>query len=348
MDAVLTVNHEWEDMNSARAYPFAADSDLPPDVFVDMTVVSGSGNPVLLSEADFSGGREGRVLFSCGDEEISGSFSVDGPAIPLLCNGLYRGSLMVGEGFGRELVSGRKFSFNDGVPVCPSCVVSCGFRGVSSLRFEDAGLATTGAVVELVGQDNVFWPELSRREDGDWDLRFHAVNTNTEYEPTGRSKSGRVYRLKTLALNVIGKSLIDVVEDYGNRPEEAFVYAPELERDDVCYRAHRDSSMSYIYDTCADESGCESIPISTKDAGTSVSGCSVWLRTDMEECFPTLWPKNSVVITPMHGGASATAPRLAGLAGAEAAKEMESLLHAPPETGNGIMISIPGMGGGNG
>lgn len=335
---------EFENRNSNRNYPFDSrtiveDDDgveLSTDVFVDAIFYPvNQSSPVRLVEADFSSGK----VVVASDERCSGTIS--GNRVEIYTEaGKHFGTIVLGTGIDREMASGRKRTF-DNLMFSSACVVPVKINCVTRV-YTSSGVAVDSRIVRMRGVGRL--ETAAGRELVDGEL-VDTLRFNVRSPRGGGDMPPSDSRPKLTTLVIVEKSgSVFSATKIGD--DSALVRAKALTREDVCYQAHLEDSVSSVYDTCAPSSGgpdpglscnpCD-LPPPTGDR-FEITGCAVSLvASDL------LNYRNPVKITTIGGSFSVDSPRISGsVSKDEAEEEASRLIYSQIGVGNGIRIEIPG------
>lgn len=335
---------EFENRNSNRNYPFDSrtiveDDDgveLATDVFVDAIFYPvNQSSPVRLVEADFSSGKV--VVVS--DERCSGTIS--GNRVEIYTEaGKHFGTIVLGAGIDRETASGRKRTF-DNLLFSSTCVVPVKMNCVTRV-YTSSGVAVDSRIVRMRGVGRL--ETVAGRELVDGEL-VDTLKFNVRSRRGGGDMPPSDSRPKLTTLVIVEKSG-SVFSATRIGDDSALVRAKALTREDVCYQAHLEDSVSSVYDTCAPSSEGPDPDLSCNPcdlpppAGDrfEITGCAVSLvASDL------LNYRNPVKITTIGGSFSVDSPRISGsVSKDEAEKEASRLIYSQIGVGNGIRIEIPG------
>ena len=332
---------EHENLNSYRNYPFSEtaglnDSDgaaIAADVFVDAILypVVSEAIPLRLSLLDCA---ERYAEVTDGTVTIAGT--VDGDCIELYDGlGRHAGSLMLGPGWDREKASGRKRVFEDlrfsAAACCP--VVH---DGVTSLSDEDGTWRTRRRDLVLEGDGSIV-PVIEETQFGP-ELRFDAQF----------SREGSGKRLVRQVLFAVAGQTIFAISDEAD-DSAVNLYTSPLDREDVCWQAHKEDAVAVVADACSDsaEEGCPKVFIGVRSQEAKVCPSDVGnveIRAEDGVDY-----KNPVKVTPVEGETVYPRPQVeTGMTQDEIFSEAQKMLQRPVTSGNGIRISMPGLGALNG
>ena len=348
MSVIANIGRENE--NRYRSYPFSESSvpvddtgvPLGSDVFVDAFVcLSGVSGSVMLTRLDF---QDGVVELSDGSGVIAVGEAEPASGEILLYQGArYAGCLSCGDGYEREMLSGRSMSFGKTAVLCPSCVVSIPAAKVMSVSVPLVSVSADAPTVELRGTaGGRLVARASKGRDGVFDMWFDVLpRTDESVDDTDTGIR------KIIAASEAG-SLFTV--DEGDLPgSSAYVSIPTMTREDVCARAHLSDDIMQVSDTCFEEdatgggtsgNGCN--PEELPDTGPSeveMSGCAVdFMAYDLPD-YP-----NPLKFSVVFGMKS-----FSGLGNVGVGASVEDVVEAASKAstssaahGNGIEISIPG------
>ena len=329
---------EHGNLNSYRNYPFSETAvlrdtngvSIPSDVFTDAVLhpVVDDALPMRLSLVDHAAGS---VEISYGAHSMSGYEDQDTGAVELFDElGRHAGSLVCGPGWGREKASMRRMEFEE---AWFSSLVCCPVvhTGVVSISDENRTWRTTRRDIVFEG-DGFITPVLTETEIGP-ELRFDAQYTPP---PSGKRLVNQV------VVAVIGDTLFSAAALGGGNVELAM---PPLDREDICWQAHKEDAVATVADACAGdgEEECEVPEIQSKfeefEVCPSDSG-DVSLFSDDAINY-----KNPIKVESVQG--SSSNPRsniVSGMSFEEIVSEGSKSLGAQIMSGNGIRISIPGVG----
>ena len=328
---------QHENENSLRNYPFAescvladeAGAALATDMFVDAVL-----HPIIRSEAkvelksiDFSKG--GVVTLSCGESELTGSAGADDDTMDLYDSHNRRaGTLVLGDGWKREHDTLRLRTFS-GIEFCPAATCPVVYNGVEGFVAPD-GSETTRKNVVFEG-DECLTPVLEETNAGTV-LSFDAI-----FDPVVATNEGAI---RQIVFAAIGKTIFSISDD---SDENVLVTTPELDREDICWQAHREDSVSTVADTCEPKPDCPTTNIPTRREEIVVCPSeegSVNIVAD-----DVLGLKNPLKIGTVSGLQVVPTPENRTGLTIEETMEIGSALQARPViVGNGVEISIPGLG----
>lgn len=327
---------ERENEGSLRNYPFAescsmADENGAPlatDVFVDAVLhpIVSECKAVELRSIEFSAG--GKVVLSCGDIELSGIAGEDDSAMDLYdSHGRRAGTIVLGEGWRREHGTMRDRTFS-GIRFCPAVTCPVVYGGVEGIVAPD-GSETSRMNVVFSG-DSCLTPVLEENAYGPV-LSFDAI-----YDPNKSDSEGAVRKIIFAA---VGKTIFSISAD---GPSDVLLVTPELDREDVCWQAHQEDSVSTVVDTCQSKPHCPTtdIPIRSEEIGVCPSDVgSINIVAD-----DVLGLKNAVKVGTVAGVTVVPTPDNRSGLTIEETMDVGSMLQSRPEVvGNGVEISIPGL-----
>ena len=345
---------QWESTNAWLRHPFSESAsfisttgvELPNDAIVDAFVFPTfdagpwwdgiEPSPPKLVKADFGNGI---LEFSFNGGVLVGTMSEKGSARVVDENGADCGVVVKGPGWDGLSLSSVSMDF-DGVELSSSAFCPVSVPGVSSFANEDRSVKTTCTNVEFVG-DGVIKPIVERspgNSPGDWRLRFD-VYRKSESEP------GVV---RQLIVACVGRTPFDIADmeemEDGNA---VFLSMPSVDRDDVCWNAHREDDASIVVDTCEPETSAECPPTIPPVRNRTITICPSEV-TGAIEIVPgdtSDGYKNPIRISIVPGKPNLSGVRRVPGISNEELIELAGRAMGPADTyGNGIMISIPGTG----
>lgn len=337
----------WESLNAGRRYPFSEScamldsKGVPLDdgVFSDASVY-----PVVYGELPdgieppglvLMDPPSGEVRLSFNGGELVGRCSAESRTIDLEDgDGRPCGCLVTGPGWASEFGSMRARRFS-GAFLAPSAFMPVSIPWVAG--FEDpSGARTSRMDVSFVG-DGSIRPRLSDGPDGTV-LSFDA--TYDRDEPFGGV-------VRQLVVACVGDTLFDVSVDQAMPDGTAYVSTPVMDREDVCWHAHAEDSVSVVVDTCESTETCRSDPIPEKDESVELCPSESGDITLTTYVHMTDGPKNPLKIDPVMGrGVQNTMRSSEGMSIEELQNEASVLTSRAGSTGNGIVIGFPGLSGG--
>lgn len=331
---------EHENLNAYRNYPFAESAELKDadgavlatDVFVDALLYPVVQEPTRarLSAMDCTSGA---VTVACeSGETLSGQFSEDGDGCIELYDGLGRhaGTFVCGPGWEREVSTGRKRMFDNLWMASSACcpVVHAGVVGITDA---DRKWRTTRRHLVMEG-DGTITPVLTPTDRGA-ELRFDA-----QYSPYVENRS----RVAQIVFAAVGRTLFDIAEVDDGTVE---VFTPELDREDICWQAHKEDSAAVVVDACESEDSCDT-PVIPVRADT-IKVCPSAIGNISIVADDAVNYRNPVKITPVEGDSVAPRPQIeTGMSQDEIFTEAHKMLERPVTTGNGVRISMPGLNNG--
>lgn len=345
---------EHENLNSYRNYPFSEASsmldddgaELAADVFVDAYIYPIVSRPSRLklhrilaasSEIEvrvFGDDPEGDET----DEDIDPDSTLKGygssSTVELYdSRGRHAGTIVCGKGWDREVASGRERVFSN----------------VTFSSFTCCPVIHTG-VLSLANEWGT--ERTSRRHiifKGDAQIKPHLVNgpkrKQLYFDAIPLEEQRTVTPIRRMVFANSGKTLFHVSSDgsQGNKGT-VFVTAPLLDREDVCWQAHKEDSVSTVADVCEEEAQepCDKGPVPV-DHGEIII-CVDPMGNVSILADSTLNYKNPVVINTVGG---VVQPREMSLSDKmsqdDVLHEGAKLTQKPIRFGNGIKISIPGL-----
>ena len=338
---------EFENRNSNRNYPFDSrtiveDDDgveFATDVFVDAIFYPvNQSSPVRLVEADFSSGK----VVVASDERCSGTIAGNRAEIYTEA-GKHFGTIVLGAGIDREMASGRKRTF-DNLLFSSACVVPVKMNCVTRV-YTSSGVAVDSRIVRMHGVGRL--ETVAGRELVDGEL-VDTLKFNVRSPRGGGDTPPSDSRPKLTTLVIVEKSE-SVFNATKIGDDSALIRAKALTREDVCYQAHLEDSVSSVYDTCA-----PSPSPGGSDPGLSCNPCEppsppLGDRFEITGCAVSLVAsdllnyRNPVKITTIGGSFSVDSPRISGsVSKDEAEEEASRLIYSQIGVGNGIRIEIPG------
>jgi hypothetical protein len=324
---------QWENLNGYRNYPFAehaemADSDgnaLAADVFVDAIL-----NPIVHEEAPvyLSLLSMNEVRAECGEDSYAGTCDGSSSHVELYDKyGRHAGTLVFGPGWKREFSTLRTRRFHAEF----SSVVSCPIVYNWVEGFVHDGFRSTRRDVTFEG-DDVLTPLLSD-ESGKWVLSFDAF-----YDP------GVVADEKNAIRQVVFASIGQTVFEVDQATDASVIlWTPQLDRDDICWQAHREDPASVVSDTCENPSSTcptPTVPYTNKrfDVCPTETGEVTLVADDFLDY------RNPIKIESKEAGVSPHVPVITrNMTEESVIAEGDALLSRPLQTGNEIEISIPGL-----
>lgn len=325
---------EHENLNSYRNYPFSETSDtkdkdgaeLAADVFVDAMVYPVVPEPTGVRLTELRSDT-GEVFMECGSgDTLSGSWS-DGSVELYDGMGRHSGTLVCGPGWEREATTGRRRTFEN---LWLSAAVCCPVvhDGVIGMTDEDGSWRTSRKNLVMSG-DGLITPVLTDTDHGP-ELRFDA-----QYAPNMRPRSV----INQVVVAVCGRTVFDVAQVDDGTVE---VYATDLDREDICWQAHKEDAVSVVVDACAEQEECPT-PLVTSKAGV-VPLCPTDVGNVILAADDGVNYKNPIKISVVDGETSAQRPQITdGMSQAEMLIEARKTLDRPLTAGNAIMISMPGL-----
>lgn len=328
----------FENLNSYRNYPFSETADLndrngvvlAEDVFVDAFLypIVEHESKVALTVLDFAKGGYVEASVVGSGRIVSGTY--DGSAVELYdFFDRHVGTIVPGPGWKREMGSMRRREFA-GVEFAPSAVSPIVHPGVYSMSNPDGSQRTTRRNVVLVG-DGCIVPVLEEKPYG-YELHFD-VQDDYVYDASPV--------VRQILFAAIGRTLFDIQDQ---SEDTVLATTPALDREDVCWQAHKEDAVSTIVDTCADESNdycpAEQLPFKIQE----IWKCPSEVGDVNLVAEDIVGLKNALHIVPVEGGIRAFTPQITeGMSPEDMSKEGAKLLERPKQVGNGIRITIPGL-----
>lgn len=328
---------QHESSNEYRSYPFAENvrlvdtdgAELATDIFVDALLcpIVHEARELYLQSLDFSNGEvtvgDGSVVLSGSGDERAGTIELYD------AHGRHAGFLVCGEGWDRERGTMRRRSF-EGVKFSSFVTSPVVYNGVESIVTPD-GPRTTRRNIVLEGDDTLT-PVVDRSGAGGYVLSFDAM-----YDPGVRDTNGAI---RQIVFAAFGKTVFSVSEaDEG----EVILATPMLDREDVCWQAHREDAVSTVVDTCEPHEACppKDVPYRSErvDVCPTEEGL-VTIATDNAIGF-----RNPVHVSTISSPAAPNVPVIEdGMTEEGIVRQGEKLRARPVQIGNGVEISIPGVG----
>ena len=347
---------EHENSNAYRNYPFSEDAilvddtgvTLATDVFVDAVLypIVWNAAPIYLARMSFSQAAP-EVEVSDGTVVLKGV--VSGGAVELYdALGRHGGTLVCGPGWAREAGMARKRVFGPEAVFCPQACCPVVFRGVVGLsdtpdatglgfNSEDRVWRTSRRSIVLSG-DGVVTPVLAEIPGTDGDPGFE-LRFDVQFSPPSNPRN----TINQIVLATVGATLFDV-ESAGNGG--AVLSTPMLDREDVCWQAHKEDSIALVVDACEDDSAACVVPLVPNNNGV-VEICPDDVGNISIMAENALGYKNALKVSTVEGGTMAQRPQVQkGMSEEEAFQEASKMLDRPISAGNGIRISIPGLNDG--
>lgn len=259
----MPIQIEHENENALRNYPFAESSvmedtngmPLSSDIFIDAVLhpIVNEPNAVKLDSIDFA--RGGVVTVSCGERIMSGKAKQDDTILNLYdSHGRRAGTIGLGDGWKREYETYSIRQFSD-MLFCSAVSCPVLYDGVEGFVLP-SGEETTRKNVILRG-DSCLLPIIDSTISG-VTLSFDAVFDQVD-EEQGENKNKSVIRQIIFA--TIGRSVFSL---YSESDSTILVTTPPFDREDVCWQAHREDSVTTIVDTCKNQEKCRRIEIEPK------------------------------------------------------------------------------------
>ena len=333
-----TIYLEHESSNSYRNYPFSEHANiydnngvyLATDVFVDAILypIVKENTKLFLTNIV----ADSVIVSMENDETLSGTY-YNGVIELYDSYNRHAGTLICGNGWEREKKSGRNRSFN-GIEFSSAVCCPIVHNGVLRIGNSDNSSYTTCKNVKLVGDDCIT-PVIEHTNLGNV-LSFDVqAPFYSSYEENA---------VKQVIFASYGDTLFDLLEmPSGNT---VYLSAPQLSREDVCWQAHKEDSVSAVVDTCENDvilCPSENIPYKIQDIRICPSEIgSVNILTDDSANY-----KNSIHISTTEGNTTPQAIQLVeGMSQDDMIEEGSKSLDRPKQSGNGIIISIPGLNNG--
>lgn len=331
---------EHENLNSYRNYPFSESAflvdddgvELAVDVFVDAFLYPILQEPSELRISQLKADT-GYVEVSAGDDAIAFGTEADGVFELYDSRGRHAGSIVCGPGWEREKASGRDRMFSKAWLSARACspVIHAGVLSLSDA--EDPTVMTKRRHVVFKGDDAIL-PHIEQGRKRQ-KLYFDVLPPVAE--------NGNPVRQVIFA--AVGKTLFSVVKASSDDDDRsALLTTPSMDKEDVCWQAHREDSVSVAVDVCEDGETPVCPPGDIPYRRESVALCAdengnISLVSDNLAGY-----SNAVVVKPVEG---TVAPQEAALSSsmsqADVIAEGSKLAGKPIRTGNGIKISIPGI-----
>jgi len=322
--------------NSYRNYPFSESSSLldtsgaalPSDVVVDafMYPVVSSAEPIRITRINAS---RGVAEAECGQVALSGEYA-DGCVEFKDALGRHAGSLVCGPGWGRESSSGVDREF-DGAWLSSRVCCPVVYDGVVSMTDENATWRTTRRDISFQG-DGTITPVLEDKGLGP-ELRFDAQFFS---EPDTKSV------VRQIVFACAGESLFDV-EEVDDGVVEVIAYP--VDRDDICWQAHREDAVSVVVDACERQEDCQPVIVGPK--WKAFTTCMTEVGSITISADDLVNYKNPIKVSVVDGSTSRQSPQIPdGASSKDIMKEAGKMLDRPITVGNGVMIGIPGVSNG--
>lgn len=337
------VYQEHESGNLYRSYPFSegtrvVDTDgveFPTDVFSDAILY-----PILRESCQLYltkvSPHYGTVEISCGSADksevvLTGSLSGVSDTIELYdAKGRHGGTLVCGYGWKREYESMRERVFRPMTAVFSSFVTSViPYSGVESIVFDTASTSRKNVVFK---GDGVIEPILERDDDG------YILSFDASYVPN--SEGGRV-PIRQLIFVADGRTVFDIVKQ---SDDTVLLTTPQMDREDLCWQAHKEDSLVSVVDTCEDEtwSSCPATRIVKKNVVVSVCPSDIGNINIVAD--DVLGLKNSVKTATVDGKITPNVPVITdNMSTDDILEEGAKSVSQQVEKGNGLSISMPGL-----
>lgn len=328
---------EHENLNSLRNYPFAESvvvkddngAPLSSDVFVDAILHPIVSVPSLVNLASVDFVHGGEVTLLCGDIVLKGHAEKNASTMDLYDgHGRRSGTLGLGDGWQREYETFTVRRFSNAV-FCSAVTCPIVYDGVEGFDLP-SGEETTRKNVVFVG-DDCLTPVIERSNAGTT-LSFDAI-----FDPGKKENEGAV---RQIVFAAIGKTVFSISRYNGS---SVLVTTPMLDREDICWQAHREDSVSTIVDTCEETPKCPEKPIPTQNQEIVV--CPSEIGSISIVADDVIGLKNPIKIGALQGvQVVPTSDNKSGRTIEETMDIGSEAVERPTIVGSGIKIYIPGIG----